>query len=81
MVSVLSSASWPAISTPVGPPPTMTTVNPAPSDSARPAMSSRLPQMVSRTLSASTRVYIDMVYSAAPGIPKWFVVIPLPMIK
>ena len=44
-------------------------------------MISRLPKIVSRTRSASARVYIDMVYSAAPGMPKWFVVIPLPMIK
>ncbi len=44
-------------------------------------MISRLPKIVSRTLSASARVYIDMVYSSAPGMPKWLVVIPLPMIR
>ena len=44
-------------------------------------MISRLPKMVSRTLSASARVYIDIVYSAAPGMPKWLVVMPLPMTR
>ena len=59
----------------------MTTVKPLVLGSDRPAMISKLPKIVSRTRSASARVYIDMVYSAAPGMPKWFVVIPLPMIK
>jgi hypothetical protein len=46
-----------------------------------PAMVSRLPKMASRTFSASARVYIDIVYSAAPGMPKWLVVMPVPMIR
>ena len=39
-------------------------------------MVSRPPKIVSRTRSASARVYIDIVYSAAPGMPKWLVVMP-----
>ena len=70
IVSVFSSASWPAISTPVAPPPATTTVKPPVFGWDRLAMISRLPKMVSRTFSDSARVYIDIVYSAAPGMPK-----------
>ena len=44
-------------------------------------MVSMPPKMVSRTLSASGRVYIDMEYSAAPGMPKWLVWMPLATIR
>ena len=40
-------------------------------------MISMLPKIVSRTRSASARVYIDIVNSAAPGMPKWLVVMPV----
>ena len=39
------------------------------------------PKIMSRTLSASARVYIDTLYSAAPGMPKWLVVMPLATIR
>jgi hypothetical protein len=79
MVWVLSSASCPAISTPVGPPPTITTVNRR-WESDCPAMISMLPKIVSRLERLSPGVHRHGVFRA-PGIPKWFVVIPLPMIK
>ena len=44
-------------------------------------MVSRLPKTASRTASAPPRVYIDIVNSAAPGMPKWLVVMPVPRIR
>jgi hypothetical protein len=61
-----NSASAPAISTPVAPPPTTSTVNrPDPAGESGPgsewlAMVSSPPKIVSRTRSASARVYIDI---------------------
>ena len=78
---LFSSASWPAISTPVAPPPTTTMVNPPVCSSDMPAMVSMPPKIMSRTRSASARVYIETLYSAAPGMPKWLVVMPLATIR
>ena len=39
------------------------------------------PKIMSRTRSASARVYIETLYSEAPGMPKWLVVMPLAMIR
>ncbi|MNW56850.1 hypothetical protein D3C74_346020 [compost metagenome] len=73
---VRSSASAPATSTPVDPPPTTTTRSPSSVSGVAADFSSRT-NRVSRILSACEREYMANACSLAPGVPKKLVVTPL----